>query len=417
MELRELTNQEFYNFTSVFQPFSVYQTLEYAFLMNRENFDSMLVGLISDNNELVAASLILVEKFSHFKYAYAPRGFLIDYNNFNLLQTFTDYLKKFLGKKSIMAIKLCPLIIQNVYDFKYNTEKKNGYYEIVFQNLKKLDYKHLGYHPFFDNLKPRFEAVVNLDLPYYMLFHNMRKQTRTKVRGAERNGVKIYKGSKADLSYLSKQTSSKYPRGLDYFEQCYEIFARNNQVEFFYAKLDTKQYLTETQAAYARQEATIGSLNEEIMSASPSRKKKLINQKIEADKYVNQYKNQLITATGYLRDYPEGILLASALIVKVRNQVYLFMDGFDMNYASLNGKHLLLWKLIERYSQLGYKTLNLGGMTDFKAENNPYLGLNHFKLGFHPQVIEYMGDLELVTNNALYFMYQNAGPMKSILKR
>ncbi len=417
MELRELTNQEFSQFTSVFQPFSVYQTLEYAFLMNRENFDSMLVGLIDDNNQIVAASLILVEKFSHFKYAYAPRGFLIDYNNYNLLQTFTDYLKKFLGKRSIMAVKLCPLIVRNVYDFKYNSEKKNGYYDIIFENLKKLDYKHLGYHPLFDNLKPRFEAIINLDLPYYMLFHNMRKETRTKVRSAERNGIKIYRGTREDLSILADQTRGKYPRELDYFENCYDLFSKHDHVDFFYAKLDTKQYLTETQKAYARQEANIANLNEEIMNANPSRKQKLINQKIEADKYVSQYKTQLITATGFLRDYPDGIVLASTLVIKMRDRAYILMDGYDSKYKQLNGKHLLIWKLMERYNKSGYKTLNLGGMTDFKEANNPYLGLNHFKIGFHAEVFEYIGDLELVTNNTLYFMYNNAGPMRSILKR
>ena len=34
-----------------------------------------------------------------FKYALAPRGFLIDYNDEKLLTTFTKLIKKFLGKK------------------------------------------------------------------------------------------------------------------------------------------------------------------------------------------------------------------------------------------------------------------------------------------------------------------------------
>ena len=93
------------------------------------------------------------------------------------------------------------------------------------------------------------------------------------------------------------------------------------------------------------------------------------------------------------------------------------MDGYDPKYKSLNSKHLLIWKLIERYSKMGFKKFNLNGMTSLNVENNPYNGLNEFKLGFNAQSYEYIGDLELITNKALYFMYQNTAPLRNILKR
>ena len=75
MYIKELTNEEFSDFTSNFPYKSFYQTPEYAFVMNHEKNDAFFIGLVDDNYTL-AASLIVVEKRNGFKYAYTPRGFL-----------------------------------------------------------------------------------------------------------------------------------------------------------------------------------------------------------------------------------------------------------------------------------------------------------------------------------------------------
>ena len=93
------------------------------------------------------------------------------------------------------------------------------------------------------------------------------------------------------------------------------------------------------------------------------------------------------------------------------------MDGFDPNYKHFNAKHLLLWKLIEKFSQEGFKRFNLGGVTNPLLEKNPYKGLNNFKKNFGADIYEYVGDLELITNKTLYFMYRNAAPIRNMLKR
>lgn len=416
MHLKELTNEEFLNFSKSYNIKSIYQTIEYAFVMNKQKFDAMFIGLIDESNNIVAASLILIEKNGHFKYAYAPRGFLIDYCNQNLVATFTKEIKKFLGKKNIIAIKISPIIIKNTYDIKYDVVNKNNYYDNIFMNLQHLGYYHLGYNEKFEALKPRYEAIIDLDKPYYLIFKNFTKKLRTKIRSAENKGIKIYKGTEENLEYLYLQTKKKYPRDLEYFKECYKQFSKSNNVEFFYAKLDTEEYLKTMQTKYAKQEEYCSIINEEIIQKIGNSQKN-INQKIDADKLLNQYKKELIYATKLLRDYPEGIILASALLIKNNEEVYLLMDGYDSTYKSLNAKHLLLWKLCERYSKKGFKKLNLGGIAGINDTPKEYKGLNEFKLNFNAQAIEYVGDLELITNNALYFMYQNTSPIRNILKK
>lgn len=416
MKLRELTNEEFLHFTTSYNIKSIYQTVEYARVMNKQKFDAMFIGLVDENNDILAASLILIEKNGHFKYAYAPRGFLIDYCNRNLVETFTKEIKSFLGKKNIIAIKISPLIIRNTYDNKYDILTKNSYYDNIYEYLKNLGYYHLGYNEKFEALKPRYEAIIDLDKPYYILFKNLRKSLRTKIRSAEEKGIKIYKGNEENINYLYLQTKKKYPRDLEYFKECYNQFSKSGNVEFFYAMLDTKIYLETIQNKYTKQEEICSEINNNIIQ-NTNKSNNFINRKLAEDKLLNQYKKELINATKLLRDYPEGIVLASTLLIKNNEEIYLLMDGYDPKYKSLNAKHLLLWKLCERYSKTGFKKLNLGGISSLNNTPIQYKGLNEFKLNYNAQAIEYIGDLELITNNALYFMYQNTSPLRNILKK
>lgn len=414
MFIRELTVEEFNNFKENFDKKSVYQTVEYAYVMNNQNYTTMFLGLV-DGNNIIGASSILIEKVNNFKYAYAPRGFLIDYNNYSLLETFTNEIKNYLGKKDIVAIKLSPMIIKNIYDSDGNIIETNNKFQLIYDNLKKLGYYHFGYNNFFESHKPRFEAILDINKNYIDLFKNIRKEFRTKLRSSEKNGVRIIKGTEEELDYLITQVSKKYPRGEQYFKDVYKYFSKNNMIDYYYAKLDTKIYLEKCQKDFENEENINNELNYEVIENAEKNSTKLINKKIESDKRFSRSRNNLIKATNFLRDYPEGIILSSVIVIRIKNEVFLYMDGFDKKYKKMNAKHLMMWKIIEKYSKLGFTRFNLGGMTNIYSENNKYKGLNEFKLGFNPNVYEYIGDLELVCNNTLYFMYKKSKDLKRML--
>lgn len=406
MEIKLLTSAEFLEFSKKFQPSSIYQTVEYAFTMQKQGYDVMFTGLM-DNNYLKAASLILVNKVNGFKYAIAPRGFLIDYNDDELLANFTKLIKKFLGKRDIVAIKINPMIIRKIYDSNGRGIFSNNLYESTYQKLIKLGYFHLGYNNYFEALKPRFEARINLDLNYIQLFGNMDKSTRNKIRKASRDGIKVYHGEKEDLKYLYLQTKDKYPRDLDYFSSLYDYFDNNGAIDFYYSKLDTTEYLKYTQSKYTEYLSKSKELSHLLLNNNKS-SEKTISKKLFYDQNVVKYRNQLAEATKYLKDYPDGIVISSALVIKWQDEVYVVMDGYDDNYKKFGAKQLLFWKLIGRYAKLGFKKLNLGGVSNINKPDNKYKGLNDFKMSFHSNIIEYIGDFELITNNPLYFMYKNS---------
>ncbi len=416
MKIVELTNDEFNGFKNRYPLYSIYQTTEYAFLMNTENFDSILLGLKDNNNQILAATLLLIEKDTKYKYAYAPRGFLVDYQDSNLLKTFTTHIKKYLGKLGIMAVKLNPMIVKASYDMKRNIMTKNNYYDIIFKNLKTLGYHHLGYNNYFEALKPRYIAIIDLAKPYYMIFNSFNKEFRTKIRTASKKGVQVYKGTIENLDYLYLQTKNKYPRDLKYFKNAYEYYGRNNKVDFFYTKINTRLFLTYVQKEYQNQNEKVLDLLRKINENKKDREN-YITLKINEDKILAYKKQELIKATRLLQEYPDGIITSSIMVIKEKSQVILFMDGYDPKFKKFHSKHLLIWKLCEKYSNEGYTTFNLGGISAVTLKDNKYAGLNNFKLSFGSTAIEYIGDLELVTNQPLYLLNKSGIKIPNIIKR
>ena len=414
MYIKELTSEEFNNFIFKNNYNTIYQTSEYNNSMDNQGYISLLVGLI-DNNEIMGASAILIENRGKFKYAYASRGFLIDYSNKELVKEFTEQIKKYLSKLEVIAIKISPIIIKNIYNSNKELIFHNEDYNNIFRHLKQLGYYHLGYNNYFEALKPRFEAVIDISKPYYETFNNIKKSFRTKIRSAEKDGIKVYRGDINNIEDLYTLTQRKYPRNKFYFADIYHNFSKNGNASLYYTKLDTKEYLIKCQKLYEEQEKYNLKIDNAIL-INDGDKEKLINKKLVADQLINKYERQLVIATKMLKDHPEGIITSSMLIITNKDSVYLYMDGYDKRYQFLNSKHILLWKLIEKYSLQGYKKFNLGGVINPFSSNERYNGLNEFKLNFNPNIIEYLGDLELICNNTLYFMYNNSKQLKFFLK-
>lgn len=413
MRIKELTNQEFKNFSSNFYLKSIYQTPEYAFTMNNQDYDSMFIGLEKDGT-IVAASLILIKKESGFKYAYAPKGFLIKYEDFYLFKEFSSGIKEFLNKKGIIAIKINPILIRNIYNFNNQTVDRNEAYSEIFESIQHNGYYHLGYNNFFEALKPRFEAIIDLSQTIETLHKNVKKEYRTKIRSANKNGIEICRGTDKELEILYNFTKEKYPRNLNYFKDIYGFFSNNNKIDYFYTKLNTETYLKNIQKKLSEYESKSSEISYKLMRNKTN--KTLINKKINTDKDLNKYRKELIEATKLLRENPEGIITSGILIVKQSDTVTILIDGHYKNYQRFNSKHFLVWNLISFYKKQGFKSFNLGGVSNIMTDSSKYYGLNNFKINFGAKMYEYAGDFELIINKRSYNLYRNYVPLKNLIK-
>ena len=70
----------------------------------------------------------------------------------------------------------------------------------------------MGYNNYFEAIKPRFEAILDISKPYYETFKTIKKNFRTKIRNADKIGIKVYKGDINNIQDLYIYTKRKYPR-------------------------------------------------------------------------------------------------------------------------------------------------------------------------------------------------------------
>ena len=95
MKLKELSIFEFDEYSANHPLGSYHQTSNYALFASEEGYDYDLIGMVDDNDTIVAASLIIYKKINFFnRYGYAPKGFLLDYYNPSIIKEFTKLLKK-----------------------------------------------------------------------------------------------------------------------------------------------------------------------------------------------------------------------------------------------------------------------------------------------------------------------------------
>ena len=255
-----------------------------------------------------------------------------------------------------------------------------------------------------------------MDKPYYEIFANIKKEYKTKIRSADKNGITIYKGNQNSLKYLYLETQDKYPRDLRYYEDCYYFFEKRGIVDFYYAKLDINHFLKNLQIKYQLKVRESEKYNRDVIMTKNYNSKRRIAKKIALETEASTYRENLINATNIMSNNPNGVVVASIMTIKYGDTIYMLMDGYDPKYKKFNSKHLLIWKLIEKYSKEGYKKFNIGGLTNILSDND-LKGLTQFKLNFGSYINEYIGDFELITNSAMYFIYRNARPIGLIFNR
>ena len=71
-----------------------------VFSKENKNVTPYYVGLVDDNDKLVATALLLQRKmYLGYSYFYSPRGFVCDYNDKEVIKEFTQKIKEFAKKK------------------------------------------------------------------------------------------------------------------------------------------------------------------------------------------------------------------------------------------------------------------------------------------------------------------------------
>ena len=408
--IRELKYTEFENFTKNHVLANRYQTINYAMLMAEYDYDFELIGYF-ENNTLMAASLIIFKNITSFKrYGYAPKGFLIDYLNPHLLEKFTKELIDYYKRQNVVFIKINPELIINEIDIK--TKEKTLLKNVVAKNyLAENNYYKLKDNLYFESRLPRFNAFI--DLNNYSI-DNISKNTRNKIRKAKQKGLEFEK-SENGIDILYEFIKKKRSKDLIYYKRYYNMFKKTNSVDIFLISINYDKYLVNSQNKYEIELDNNAKYNSSLIHGNQNRRKKNINNKMESDRILISYKNDVIKATEGSKNHKK-IYIAGAMVVKYNNRIDIVMSGFDTNYKNFDANYLLHHEIIEYYKN-DYDILDLNGLTGDFSDKNPYQGLNNFKLGFNPKIYELIGEYDLLIKPTTYRKLYNNGTLARALNK
>lgn len=395
MKIVELSYQQFDEYTK-YHPLSSYcQTSKYAIVMSAFEYNYDYIGMIDENNKIVAATMILTKKIKSLtKYGYAPKGFLVNYYDQRILHAFLEGLRNYYKNKGYVFIKFNPEIIIGETDKSKNyIMTYNGNVRII-DDLKSQNVKRRIELKEFDLMLPKFNAYINLK--EYDL-KNLNRNYRKKITKAEDNGLSLIVGSPKDIDILYDFVKDNIKRPITYYRNLYNIFNRDSSIDLIFIKMDFSKYLNYVKLEFEKEQARNDEWNN-LIQRDP--RQKYLNKKIDSDKKLQSYKDKIIEATNNLKKNPTAIV-AGALIIKHFSRICIVISGFSKEYKKYNPNHYLYHSIFERYKPY-FRYCDLNGITGVFDESSKYYGLNQFKLNFKPNIYEYVGEFDLIVNDSVF---------------
>ena len=409
MKLKNLSIFEFDEYAKNHPLGSYHQSSSYALLMSEQGYEYDLLGFVDDNDNIKAASLILYKKLGMFnRYGYAPKGFLIDYYDIDLLKEFTKALKKYYYKKNFAFIKINPEISIGTVDYKHKlvTYNKN---QLIDSTLRGLNCRKLEGNIRFETKLPKYNAVQILKNTN---LRTVSKNTRNKVNKGIKNGLSLVKGKRDDLDILFKFIKNKKDYPIYHYYNYYNAFSKNKDIDIFLVKINYEECLINLREKFEKENAKNALLIEKVMK-NPSNEN--LKRKLDSDVVLNTYKDSIAIATRHLANNKEEYI-AGAITIKFKNRVNILISGYDIQYKRFCPNYFLHYKLIEYYRN-DFDFMDLNGITGDFTDTNPYKGLDEFKLGFNPLTFEYIGEYDFIINDGLYKSMEQSGQLAKEFKR
>lgn len=419
MKFTLLTEKEFNKFIKNHQQSSFLQTIELANLKKELGSIPHILGVKKDK-KIVAATIILEEKsIFGYKTFYAPRGFLIDYSDYELLKFFSDEIIKYVKERKGFRITIDPNVIYRVRSSEgeiLNDDKDKN--DQVINNLNKLGYKHFGFNLYAETLQVRWEYRLKLDEDYETKKAKFSKSTRKNIDSCYKKGLKVRKGTIEDLDSMTEifdatsQRKDFQSRSLNYYKKMYKHM--KDLMTIYIAYLDPDTYLNDTKLLLDNELENNKKIDEKMKTSLVG--SKLINQKETSDNLIKKYKEELEKAKKFKKENPNGKDIGALLSLKSGNEYLTLSSGMLTEYKNFTPKYAMYNEHIKDAYEMGFEWVDFYGITGCFNKDDKYYGMYEFKKGFNGNVVELIGQFEIKTG-FMYNVYNLGKKLKNIIKK
>lgn len=395
MKIIELTETQFKNYSKLHSSRNYFQTIEYANIMN--NYNRLFLGFINENDNTIMGAVLLLERsVLKFKVGYVPGGFLIDYDNDNLFRDFITSLKNYLKEKKFVYLTTDNKTTYKMFD------KKGQVIYFDTNIIKLLDELSFVKTNRASERKVVLETEKTPDETYKMFNSN----TKRNIKLALQRSITIYKDDNNSIDTLlnlnNKLNNEEIKKIIDNFN------GDVNSSEIYFAKINPEQYINNYRFLLKKEEERNYNLSQIMQNARAKKSDALVNKKMESDRLISKYNNEIIKATNIYTKYPESVIIGAILIIKNNREIYFMDEAFNEELKDFYSSHLIKWEIIKKYLTLGYKIFNFGNIKSTDKKDGNYL----FKMGFGGKVYECLGSYDLIINKWLYYIIKIINNLK-----
>lgn len=380
MHIIELSELQFRNYSNMHSRKNYKQSIEYAKLKGINDYKPLYLGLIDSNNDVHAATLVLEKDINNrYKYGYIPSGYLINFNNFDLLGTFTNELKIYLKKLNYVYVRVNPLINYQVYNSDFILKENNSY---IINDIKKLGYD------FIPNTS-KYKMVLSCS-DMNSTYKNFKRSLRRNINNCLKKGIVVYQGDEHDKIDFLNMVDNKAR-----FEKMMEVFnTPDNNFEFYFAKIMPETYVNNFRYLLKKEQINNERLNDKMKDPKIKKTNNLFTKKMNSDKLITKYKNEIISGTFLLQKYPKGIVISAVGVISNGREVSFVKECYTNEFKHIRSVPIIKWEIIKKHMANGYRRFDLGEVSITKNQIT--------KTGYNGDIVEYSNSFDLVINEMLY---------------
>lgn len=401
------------------------QTSEWGEFKSLHEWDMHRVGIEVDG-KLEGCSLLLSRNVPiiNKKILYAPRGFIIDYNNDYLLKEFIHNIKLYAKKIGAIFVRIDPYIKRLERDLEGDIVSGGENNEWIIEKLKNTGLVHKGFDLNFNGVQPRFAMRLDISKSIDKVLGSFHSKTRYNIRLAERKGIEIEEGSKDDLvrfEEIMRVTGERdgfITRPLSYFKEMYDVLVPTNRMKLFLAKYNIEKGMKNVREELEKENSNFLKLNKQFEESEDKEKKQKIEHKITiCSDRIKRLEANLKSLEEEKKSQPDGLIISGTILMITGKKAWYLYGASDNLYRNLMPNYLIQWEMIKWAKERGCTLYDFRGISGDLSEENHLYGLYKFKKGFNPEFTEYIGEFDLIINKPLYFAWEIMLPKFKKIRR
>jgi len=381
------------------------------FSYKMRNLKPFYLGLIDEKKELVGATLLLRKTLPlGLCYFYAPRGFVIDYKEENLIKNMTKYVVEFAKKRHAIFVKIDPDIIYRKENYLEEELKLDYDSKKILENIKKAGFRHLGFTKNFETTQPRYTFRIDLNQSMEEIENHFSKTTKQRINKALKLGTEVIVGEEKDihefyhLMLLTEARKDFVSHTEDYYQNLYKIFNEENKATLFLGKVNLDKVIEEGKKRLKKIISEIESMPTENLSKSAKTKlAELIKQKEREKEEIEKYKKAK-------EKYGTELTLNAHWIMEYGDKAWVLYAGNHNILTETYANYHTYYEHIKYCKEKGLKVYDQFGTIGDLRQDNPRRGLHEFKKKFGGDYVEFIGEFDYVTNHLMYFVFTRLVP-------